>query len=186
MLPDQVNRTIVVIWGVMFAAGGGALLAIGAGAAGSGLANQPVITRSHWAFITGHQDWSWGIIAAVGVILVAVGAWWLLVQSRIPGGMRRLEIEPDRGNGGATVPARLLVAAVVADLNQTPGMEEGHARLVRHRGRPELELRAKLNPHADIHAARRHIEGMVIPHAREALAPQPLPARVTVELARCR
>lgn len=186
MLPDQVNRAIVVIWGVLFAAGGAALLAIAAGAAGPGLAGQPVMTRPHWAFITGHRDWSWGVIAAVGVILVAVGAWWLLVQLRIPAGMRRLEIEPDRGSGGATVPARLLAAAVAADLNQTPGIEEGRARLVRHHGRPELELRAKLNPHADVHAASRHIEDVVIPHAREALAPQPLPARVTVELARRR
>jgi hypothetical protein len=186
MVPDQVNRTIIVIWGVIFAAGGGVLLAMGAGAAGSGLAGQPVITKSHFAFITGHQGWSWGIIGAVGAVLVAVGVWWLIAQLRITRGMRSLEIEPDRGSGRATVPTRLLSAAVAADLDQTPGMEQGRARLVRRRGRPELELRAKLNPHADIHAARRHIEGVVIPHAREALAPQPLPARVTVELARSR
>jgi hypothetical protein len=186
MLPDQVNRTMIVIWGVIFAAGGAALLAIGAGAAGTGLAGRPVLTRSHWAFITGHQGWSWGIIVAVGAILVAIGTWWLIAQLRVTGGMRRLEIEPDRGSGGATVPARLVTAAVAADLDQTPGMERGRARLVRRHGRPELELRARISPQADIHAARRHIEDVVIPHAREALTPHPLPARVTVELGRWR
>ena len=186
MLPDQVNRTIIVIWGLVFTAGGAALLAIAAGAAGSGLAGQPVITKSRWAFITSHQGWSWAIIVAAGAILVAVGIWWLIVQLRIAGRMRRLEIEPDRGVGGTTVAAHLLTAAVAADMDQTPGMEQGRARLVRRHGRPELELRAKLNPHANIHEARRHIEGVVIPHAREALAPQPLPARVTVELGRWR
>lgn len=186
MHPDQLNRTILVVWGLIFAAGGAALLAIGTGAGGATLAGQPVITSSHWAFITTHRVWSWGIIVAVGAVLVALGSWWLIVQLPVLRGMRSVYIEPDRGSGGATVPARLLAAAVTADLDQTPGMEHGRARLVRHRGRPELEVRAKLNPHADIPAARRHIEDVVIPHAREALAPQPLPARVTVELGRGR
>ena len=127
-----------------------------------------------------------GLFGIPLAVLVALGIWWLIVQVPVFRGMRSLYIEPDRGSGAATVPARLLTAAVTADLDQTPGLQRGRARLVRHRGRPELELRAKISPHADIQAARRHIEDVVIPHAREALAPQPLPTRVTVELGRRR
>ncbi|HLI37301.1 MAG TPA: hypothetical protein VKV80_08160 [Streptosporangiaceae bacterium] len=183
MLADRANRAVLTAWGLVFAAGGAAILAAGAGAGGPALAAQPVLTRARWALVAGNETASWAAVVAGGVILLALGVLWLVAQARTDR-LRRLEIDPDRGHGGAHMDGQALAGAVSAELDKTPGLQRGRARLVSRRGGPELHLRVRLSPYADLHEARHHIEAVVIPRARQALAPAPLPALLRLEIAR--
>jgi len=183
VLTDRANRVVLTAWGLLFAAGGAAILAAGAGAGGPGVATQPVLTRAHWALVTGHETGAWAAVIAIGVILLALGAWWLTAQART-GRLRYLELDAGHDRGGAILVGQALADAVSAELDETPGLQRGRVRLVGRRGGPELHLGVKLSPYADLEEARRHIEAVVIPHARQAIAPDPLPARLRLEIAR--
>jgi hypothetical protein len=183
MHPDRASRAVLTAWGLIFAAGGAAILAAAAGAGGPALASQPVLTRAHWALVASHETASWAAVIAAGAILLTLGIWWLAAQAST-GRLPRVEIDPDRGHGGAHLAGQALAGAVSADLAQTPGLQRGSARLASRRGAPELHLRVRLSPYADLKEARDHIETIVIPHARQALAPAPLPAQVQLEIAR--
>lgn len=183
MTPDRVNRAVLTLWGVVFGAAGAAILVVGLGAFGSAVAGQAVIDTAAAGMVTGHDRWAWTAVVVAGVTVALVGLWWLWKQAQADR-MRRVDLEPDRGHGWVRLSAQALVDAVDTELEKIPDVQNARVRLVRRRRGPQLHLTVRLNPHGDPDEVRHHVETAAIAHARQAVAPDPLPARMRLEIAR--
>lgn len=183
MKTDGVNRTLLTLGGLLFLGSGGGILAAGLGAFGPGVKGRPVITADSLRMLTSNDTRAWAVIIAVGVVSVLLGLAWLLLQPRVER-LTRLDLEADHGRGRVRLSARALTDAVATEVEQVHGVERAAARLIRRHGIPELRMAIRLTQRADLGEARRHVEDVALPHAREVIAPDPLPSRVRLDLAR--
>ena len=185
MRGEGLNRFLFTLGGLLLLGSGGVILVAGLASFGLAPPGQPVITPDVLRMLTLHDSWLWGITAGVSVVFLVLGLIWLLSQLRTQS-VARVELEPDRGSGHVRMSASALTDVVSGEAWQVHGVEAAGARLVRKRKRrpAELHLALRLSPRTDIGEAREHLENVAIPHARQAVEPDPLPSRIRLELTR--
>lgn len=186
MNTGPLNRGLFAAGGLLFLACGAAIGIIGQGAVdlfGLPEPGRPVITPDIRQMLMANHTWVWGTTAAVSVLFVLIGLFWLLSQLRSER-LVRMDLEPDRGDGYLRLSVRALTDAVTRDVQTVHGVQGAAARLVDRRGKTELHLVLRLSARADVSEVREHVENVALPHAQQVLAPDPLPSRVRLEVAR--
>lgn len=183
MITDRVNRVLLVLIGLVLTLGGAAILVFGSGLAGADLSQRRLANPAARQTLTGLDTWIWIVVAAAALVLVVGGLYWLRLQLKVDR-ISSVRLDPDHRTGHVDLAARALTSAVEADAEAGPGVQNAHAQLISRRGRTQLRLTVRLNPHVDLHDARQHLETVVIDRARHALQPDPLPTRLRLDIAR--
>ena len=141
-------------------------------------AAQSGVTEQSSRFAAEQGDWFWPVLAAVLVLIGLLALRWLLVQART-GSVRTLRLEQDSRRGTTTVPARVVTAALTADLADGVPLRRVNAGLTGSPTRPRLHLSAALPAGADPVSARARI-GEALWRQRRALEVDRLPTVVTM------
>ncbi|TDB88596.1 alkaline shock response membrane anchor protein AmaP [Actinomadura sp. 7K534] len=178
--PAHLNRTGLILVGVVLAAAGGAGLARGLGVFGDGRASAPVLTAGVRRFAEDNA-WFWPAVAAAAVVLALLGIAWLLAQGRT-GRLPGLALEPDAGAGTTRLSAKAVSAALEAEIGEYPGVRKVRARLIGSSGRPELRLNIAYGEHADPAELRRRVQDEAVPRLRAALERDSVPTVVRLRL----
>ncbi|SPT51779.1 alkaline shock response membrane anchor protein AmaP [Actinomadura madurae] len=174
--PAHVNRTGLILLGIVLAAAGGGGFARGLGAFGDTRASAPVLTGQARRFADDH-GWFWPAVAAAAVVLALLGLAWLLMQIR-SGRLRGLALEPDAEAGTTRVEAKAIAGALEAEIGEYPGVHRVRARLIGSSKRSELRLNIAYGHDADPAELRRRIQDEAIPRLCTALERGSIPTVV--------
>jgi hypothetical protein len=164
--PAHVNRTGLILLGIVLTAAGGAGFARGLGAFGDARASAPVLGEAR-RFADDH-GWFWPAVAAAAVVMALLGLAWLLMQIR-SGRLRGLALEPDDEAGTTRVEAKAIAGALEAEIGEYPGVHKVRARLIGSSKRSELRLDIAYGQGADPAELRRRIQDVAIPRLCTAL-----------------
>ncbi|MFD9942552.1 hypothetical protein ACFWYW_33755 [Nonomuraea sp. NPDC059023] len=174
------NRLGLALVGLLLAVLGGAAVARSLALmpqnwapAAEPLVNGPV--REFFAF-----SWAWWLLALGGIVLVVLGLRWLAVQARRS---RLSSLRLDSGPDGVTeISASGVTEAVAAEAAESPAVLSASADLAGSPRRPEVRLRLVADERAPIDEIKEHLAGVAIPHMRQALETDQLPAVARVSL----
>ena len=178
--PARINRTGLLLLGVVLIAAGGAGFARGLGVFGNARASAPVLTGEARRFADAH-GWFWPVVAAAAVVLALLGLAWLLAQLR-SGRLGGLALEPDPGAGRTLVEAKAIAGALEADIGEYPGVSKTRVRLIGSSKGAELHLNIAYGQDADPAELRRRIEDEAIPRLCSALERESIPTVVRLRL----
>lgn len=174
------ERTLTTLLGLLAAAGGTAVLLVGAGTFGTARADRPLVDPIAVDAITRNRVLALVVGMAAGIILAVFGMWWALRSLRPE---PRPDVVLDRSPATAlTVAAAALADAVLADAETVTGVDRARVRLVGHPGRPGLRLSLWLREGADVREVWSELDSRVLARARESLGIDPLPTAVRIEL----
>lgn len=176
----HINRTGLLILGVVLAAAGGAGLARGFGAFGDARASGPVLTGEARRFADGH-GWFWPAVAAVAVVLALLGLSWMLAQLR-SSRLRGLSLEPDIQAGATRVEAKAITDALESEIGEYPGVRRVRALLIRSSQGAGLRLSIAYGQEADPAELRRRIQDEAVPRLCAALERESIPTVVRLRL----
>jgi hypothetical protein len=178
--PAHLNRTGLILTGVIMFAVGGAGLARGAGAFGDDRATGRVFSGAVRRYAA-DNDWFWPAIAAAVIVLALLGLAWLLAQRR-PGRLPGLALEPDAAGGRTRVSGKAVTDALESEVGEYLGVRSARARLIGSSRRPELRLNVAYGQRADPAELRRRIEEEGMPRLAGALGRESVPAVVRLRL----
>lgn len=178
--PAHLNRTGLILSGVVLTAAGGAGLARGLGAFGDGRASAPVLTAGARRFAEDNA-WFWPAVAAAAVVLALLGLAWLLAQGRT-GRLPGLALEPDAGAGTTRLSAKAIAGALEAEIGEYPGVQNVRARLLGSSRAPELWLNIAYGRDADPAELRGRVQDEAVPRLRAALERDSVPTVVRLRL----
>lgn len=183
-----VNRVLLAIAGLVSAALGGSVLAIGLGAPAPSWwlhhGRHDVLLdeaeRTRWR----EQDWWWPVVLAVLAALVLLCLWWLVASARR---RRPAEVLVDTGDGeSAVLRARALERVLAEEAGALDGVDRARARLTGRRTAPRARVRLRLEPRADPGSALHALTVGALAHARDAAGLVALPAEVRLRAVRHR
>ncbi|MFI6499154.1 alkaline shock response membrane anchor protein AmaP [Nonomuraea typhae] len=174
------NRLGLALVGLLLTVLGGAAVARSLGLlpqtwapAAEPLVNGPVI-----AFFS--RPWAWWALAAGAVVLAVLALRWLFVQGR-RATLSSLLLES--GPGGVTeISANGVAEAVTAEIAAGPAVLSATAGLTGSPHAPEVRLSLVAGEGARIGEIKEHLAGVAIPHMRDALETDRLPAVARVTL----
>ncbi|MGW0806977.1 alkaline shock response membrane anchor protein AmaP [Nonomuraea sp. NPDC002799] len=181
-IAGRVNRWGLALVGLALTLLGGLGLARGLGAFSQNwaAARTPIVDGNVRAFFAGASPWIWWALAVVGVILALIGLRWLFAQGRSEAhGPLRIEDGPA---GRTEVSAGSMAHAVAADVESNPAVLRADAGLVEALGRPEVRLRLAADETALMSGLTRHLSTVALPHVRDALDRDHVPAVARVSL----
>ncbi|MEU5598990.1 alkaline shock response membrane anchor protein AmaP [Streptomyces sp. NPDC020298] len=175
-----VNRTLLGLIGLLLAALGGAVLAVGLG-----------VRPPHWWIHVGRHDvllsdaerthwrdagWWWPAVIAALALLVLLALWWLTAVLR----RRRLaEVRVDTGDGaGALLRGRALEGVLAADAGRQEGVAHTRLLLTGRRTAPRARVWLQLEPDVDPGTVLHYLTAQALTHARESAGLAKLPAEV--------
>ncbi|MGI9093704.1 MAG: hypothetical protein ACR2FF_09795 [Mycobacteriales bacterium] len=176
---NRLNRVLLVAIGtvVVLAGAGGVLL--GRGVFGAATARRTVVDDDVARPFDQNASWLWWTIGGVSLVIALLALYWLLVQLRVE---RVTAVAlPPRPNGDSSVAATALTGAIRGQAEAVDGVVRARARLLRDRRDPELMLNVWLREGADLDAARRELEQVVVAQARESLGLPRLPTWLRIE-----
>ncbi|MFA1547602.1 alkaline shock response membrane anchor protein AmaP [Actinomadura chokoriensis] len=176
----RINRTGLLLLGVILAAAGGAGLARGVGAFGDGRASAPVLTGQARRFADDHA-WFWPAVAAVAVVLALLGLAWMLTQLR-SSRLQGLSLEPDDEPGETRVEAKAITDALEAEIGEYPGVRRARALLIGSSKGAGLRLSIAYGQDADPAELRRRIQDDAVPRLCAALERESIPTVVRLRL----
>ncbi|MFF5208793.1 alkaline shock response membrane anchor protein AmaP [Streptosporangium sp. NPDC000396] len=176
------NRLGLLLTGLLLMTLGGLALARGARAfpqrwapAEEPLVNGPVLDT-----FTRYGPWLWWALAAAGIVLALLGLRWLLVQGRRD---RLGNICLEGGPGGVTnIHSGGVADAVAADISSHPAVLGASAAMVGTSARPAVRLRVVADENAPMSAICEQLGGVAIPHMRQALETESVPAVAQISL----
>ncbi|MDI2126342.1 hypothetical protein [Yinghuangia seranimata] len=201
------NRVLLSVVGLVLLVGGLAVVARSRGwfhdQLGSVLhtAHKPLITPSQTERLVGHGWWWWVAFGAPGLLLV-ICVWWFFAQfrRRPVKTIRVADTSSDAGGGPSglgtgfgmvgddadtiTVNGYALSDAIEDDLERTPDVESVHARLVRRRHGPRLNVAVRTEAGAEPRAVLEAIRDEAVEHGRGAVELEYLPVFVELRTAR--
>jgi hypothetical protein len=180
---DAVNRSAVVLLGLLLLAAGVLGLVLGLGGFGSAFVDDPILPEQ-WASYAATHAWVWWAIVALALLVALVGLRWLLAQLRTDR-VNRLDLSGDPRQGHTIVHAAAVAEAVQSETNRIPGVARSAAHLEgapRHR----LHLGVDLTDRADLVQVRDVLENQVVGHARQALGSDGMPVHIELRLLRTR
>lgn len=151
----HINRTGLVLVGLVLMAAGGAALARGLGAFGNGRASDPVLSDGVRRYADDH-GWFWPSVGAAAVVLALFGLAWLFAQGRSRR-LRGFSMEPDAYAGATRLSAKAVTDAVESDIEEYPGVQSARARLTGTSEWPRMSLSVAYEGHADVADLRRRI-----------------------------
>lgn len=169
----RLNRTVLVLIGLVLLAAGAAALARGLAVSALGRPDAPLLTPA-LARYPADQAWFWPAVAAGSIILTLLSLRWLFTQTRT-GAIKRLSLEPDHARGVTVLPADAAADAVADDIATYPGVDRVKAVLVGPPAAPWLRLSVDVEDRADLDALRSRIEGDALAHLRTALELDTIP-----------
>lgn len=174
------NRWGLALVGLVLIVLGGGALSRGAAAAW-GSSGTPIVDGDVRGFFTGASPWIWWLVAALSLLVALLGLRWLFVQARrdTTRGSLRLERSP---SGATEVSADGMARAVAADVETSPAVLSADADLAGTHSRPEVRLRVVADETAPIGELSRHLSTVALPHMRDALERDRVPAVARVSL----
>ncbi len=164
---DRGNRTVLVLLALLLLAGGAVVLALGFGAFGAQLADQPVVPEQVAGFVADNW-WVWLIVLLACLLLALLLLRWIAAQAQTQR-VSELELERDERRGRTVLETGALADAVADEVDSFRGVHSSSARVFRARGRSKLRLVVDFEERVDIADVRRRIETEAVPHIREAL-----------------
>lgn len=177
MSANVVNRVVLTVLGLLLLAAGGLGLALGLGAFGESLADNPLLPEQVATFADG-RPWFWWAIAGALLVIAVLALLWLLTQLRTDR-MSRLDLTTNAQDGYTMLHASALTNAVEDEALGIPGVTNASGSVREHRGK-HLFLRVVHADSADIDAIRTRLENEVVAHLREGVGDPQFP--VTIEL----
>ena len=178
----RVNRTFFTVLGLLLAAAGAAGLATALGLFGRRLSDQSVLGPAVEDFVAANR-WFWPVVAIVAGLLALLCLWWLLLQARSDRVSRvRLATDPRRGTTELTT--RALTQALIGEIEGYHGVTRAAAHISGTSAAPTLSLTVALDGRVEPAEIHRRITAEAIPHARQALSTDQLPARLELQLPR--
>ena len=177
---DRLNRTIVTVVALLLIGAGAYGLLRGFGAFGDTQEAEPILTPEIRDFFA-DNEWIWGVILVVALLVAYVGWRWLKLQLLPSPSLSSLVIT--EGEGGRTDLTTSAVAEAVArDLEADPDISSARVRMTGDQHAAGLDVRAGVSSAADPAAVRRRIEGPILERARSALRRDDLGAAVRLRL----
>lgn len=171
----HVNRTVLLIIGLILLAGGGAALLRGFDVfpAVLGRSGASIVTAAQVRYPARHA-WVWPAVAAVAAVIALLALYWLLIQART-GSVRRLSLEPERAHGVTVLPTDAVTSAITDELETRPGIHRATAALKGSPAAPWLELSVTAAGHTDPALLRGYIEREALAHLRASLERETIP-----------
>lgn len=173
----RLDRSLLVLLGLLLTAAGVLGLLVGFGVFGSRLRGRAILDNAVGRFFGNNGAWLWPVIALVVLLLGYLALRWLIAQLR-PTGVGDLQLDPRSSTGHTDLVGAALIDAVVGEVQSYRGVAAASGRLTGHELDPELRLRVQLDSRADVATLRRRIETGAIAHARQALDNPQLPVRL--------
>lgn len=169
------NRWGLALVGLVLAVLGGLVLARGLTGAAT-----PLVDAGTRAFFVRNSPMIWWAVAVVSILIALLALRWLFAQGRRDTHARlRLESGP----GGVTeIAAGGMAHAVAADVESSPAVLNADADLVGPRGHPEVRLRVAADEAAPMSELSEHLSRVTLPHLRDALDRDHVPAVARVSL----
>ena len=174
---NVVNRTVLIVLGLLLLAAGGLGLALSVGAFGAWRSSYPVLPREVSTFPDG-RPWFWWAVAGVFLLVAVLALLWLLAQLRTDR-TNRLDRTTNARDGYTMLHASALTHAVEDEALGIAGVTSASAHVREHRGQ-HVFLRVELADSADIGEVRARLENEVVVHLREGVGDPRFP--VTIEL----
>lgn len=180
MHADRTNRTVLLLFGLLLAAAGLAVVLASAGAFGGDWAAR-TLTRNPVGTYAGDQGrWFWPVAGVVALLILALAVRWLVAILFGTDRVRDLAL-PTGGRDQVTLAASAVGDAVAAEIEGYRGVRAARARLVGSDEHPALAIRVDTELDADLAAVRQRIERDAVAHARQALDQPDLPVRLDLE-----
>lgn len=178
--PARLNRTVLVLLGLLCLAVGGAVLLVGTGLLGDLLPVQADAPLLPLGLVL--AAWLPAVVAAVAIIIGLLALRWLAAQPirRPPSSIWQLS--PDTRTGTTHIDSNAAARPLADEVEDYPGVRSATARLTGPRPHPHLHLRVSADDHADISDLRRRIDDDAIPHLAHALNLPALPADMLLRL----
>lgn len=176
------NRLGLGLVGLVLTLLGGAALARGLGMFPQDWApaRTPIVDGYVTGFFARGGPALWWLAALASLVVAVLAVRWLLVQGRRQT-HRTLRIED--GPGGVTeISAGGMAQAVAADVASSPAVLSADANLVGPPARPEVRLRVVADESVPIAELSRHLSAVALPHMRDALDRDRVPAVARVSL----
>ncbi len=179
--PARLNRTLLVLIGLVVLVGGVFVIALDAGLLALWPRTAPVLPS-----VPSAGGWVPWAAAVVAILIGLLCLRWLLAQTirRPKTGTWTLTEDPARG--ATTIDADTGVAPLVAEIETYPGVHNASARLSGSRTQPVLHLVVGTEDGADITELRERIDTEALPRLRQALDLDALPADVLLRLDQAR
>lgn len=166
------NRTWLIILGILALAGGVLILLVASGtlhamSPATVAAENPVVTGDlHTVFEPASVT---AIVLVAGILLGALGLLWILAQIPRKNPADRYRLHQDPASGTTLCEASVLGSAVENQINTLPGVV-GSSALLRGTARePDLTMKVTVNNRADIQDVLHNINARVIPDLSTAL-----------------
>ncbi len=176
------NRLGLLIVGLTLMILSALAIARGAGAFPQAVApaRSPLVDGSVRQPFATYNPWLWWVIAAAGIVLALFGLRWLLAQGRRGrlGGMR-LESGP---SGVTEVDTGSVTDAAAAEAGTHPAIINATADMIGTNAHPAVRMKVVVAEDAPMSAVREQLGGVVIPHMRQALETERMPAVARVSL----
>ncbi|MHA6799111.1 alkaline shock response membrane anchor protein AmaP [Bounagaea algeriensis] len=176
------ERALVGFLGLLVLVAGAAVLAVGQGWFGAGRAQRPMADPLAVGWISGNTAWAAVAAIAGGVVLLAVGLWWLVRTLRPE---RKPDVRLDQSPAGRSrITADALARAVRNDAANVTGVTRANARMAGTPRSPGLRLRLGLEEGTDVRRVWEELDAQVLSRARDTLGSDPLPTAVRLDLDR--
>ncbi|NRQ37220.1 alkaline shock response membrane anchor protein AmaP [Nonomuraea sp. NN258] len=174
------NRWGLALVGLILTLLGALALARGLGAIPAAPAGTPMADGGLRSFFARTSPWIWWAVALVSIVVALLALRWLFAQGRRD---TRGSLRLESGPGGVTeVSAGGMAHAVAADLESNPAVLSASADLAGTRRRPAVRLRVVADERAPMDELADHLARVAIPHMREALEVDHVPAVARVSL----
>jgi len=167
----RLDRTILLLLGLILTTGGVLALLTGLGVLGTGLRHRAVFDNTLGRQFGHHGGWLWPLCAIAGLLLGLLFARWLRTQLT-PTSTGPLELERPARHGRTELPAHAITDAVTADIRAYRGVTAVHTRLAGTNRDYQLLLRVSLDDRADPATLRSRIQEHAINRMRQALTAQ--------------
>ena len=176
------NRWGLALVGLVLTLLGGSALARGLGAFPQdwAAARTTVVDGNVVGFFARNSPWIWWLAALVSLAVALLALRWLFVQGRRQT-RRTLRVE-DGPTGVTEVSAGGMAQAVAADVESSPAVLSADANLVGPQTRPEVRLRVVADESVPMGELSRHLSTVALPHMRDALDRDQVPAVARVSL----
>lgn len=182
--PGGLNRTLLLLLGVLSTAAGAGILTAATGLLGDAVpADQPVLTEPTLAYLS-EQGWVPYAAAALGVVVALLALRWLLAQLPRRTGNGRVALGGNAGRGVTRLEAGTVSDAVEADVEGYAGVRSAHATLTGGRLEPTLTLSLVVDPSTDVRALQDRVRDHAATRLARALDADTVRRRLLVTMAR--
>jgi hypothetical protein len=169
---DRLNRTVLLLLGLLLIAVGGYGLARGFGAFGQDPADDATLSDTVVDFAARNTEWFWPAVALGALLLAYLALRWFQAQIPVPQTVRQIDLTKDSTRGTTRARAGGVARALAADVDRQEGVSSAKARFVQRDGRADLEVVAEIFDDADLEDVRRHIEERALARFRRTLEPE--------------